>query len=316
MLERLRQGSRLTPRTALDLAAPHTWPACSILPSTFAVLLCRYQGWHMTWELALLLPAICVLMQSSVNTLNDCFDFLKGTDTAADAVEPSDSVMVYARVAPLWAGLYGLALLGLAGLLGLRVIVLSGPAPLVVGLIGAATVLAYSAGPFPLSYWPVGELVSGVTMGGLIPLGIFAASTGRIRPAMLLPAVPFVLGISLVMLVNNTSDIEKDRAAGRRTLPALAGRRRSVALYRALLLTWSCAVGALAGVQFRLAALVLIHVGLLGARPFKSGYCAGLLPQNRVANMNGILRLNLILNGGYLAALILAFLGTKPAVIS
>lgn len=314
MFERLRQGTRLTPRTALGLAAPHTWPACSILPATFAILLCWYRGWPMTWELAVLLIAICVLMQSSVNTLNDCVDFVKGTDTMADAVEPSDSVLVYAQVAPLWAGLYGLALLGLAGLLGLRVVVLSGPAPLAVGFLGAAAVLAYSAGPFPLSYWPVGELVSGFTMGGLIPLGVFAASTGRIQPATLLSALPFMLGIGLVMLVNNTSDIEKDQIAGRKTLPVLLGRERSVRLYRALLLTWLCTVGLLAGIQFRLAALVLIPVGLLGTRFFRTGYAAGLCPRNRVSNMKGILRIGLILNGGYLAALIVAYIG-KEAMI-
>ena len=41
----------------------------------------------------------------------------------------------------------------------------------------------------------------------------------------LLWAVPTVLGVGLIMLTNNTCDVEKDVEAGRRTLPVLLGPR-------------------------------------------------------------------------------------------
>lgn len=308
MFHKLMQGSPLTPKAALRLSAPHTWPPSSILPSVFAALLCRYWGYSVTWGLCLVLVVICILMQGSVNTLNDFFDFIKGNDSENDFLEPSDSVLVFDKVAPLWAGLWGLAQLALAGLPGLFVVYRSGLAPLLVGMAGAAVVAAYSAGPLPLSYLPVGELVSGFVMGGLIPLGVFAACTGRIVIEVLLWAAPFVLGIGLIMLVNNTSDIEKDAGSGRKTLPVLLGRQKAAVIYRFILLLWLLITLGLAGLQFGVGAAAVPVFAILGGKRLITVFRAELLPKNRIANMKGILTVNLIINGGYLAALILALL--------
>ena len=39
-------------------------------------------------------------MQASVNTFNDYYDFVKGTDSADDDVEVSDATLVYNNVNP------------------------------------------------------------------------------------------------------------------------------------------------------------------------------------------------------------------------
>lgn len=314
MFKKLMQGNPLTPKAALRLSAPHTWPPSSILPSVFAALLCRYRGYTITWGLGLVLVVICILMQGSVNTLNDFFDFIKGNDSEHDFLEPSDSVLVFDKVAPLWAGLWGLAQLGMAGLIGLFVVYRSGPAPLLVGMAGAAVVAAYSAGPLPLSYLPVGELVSGFVMGGLIPLGVFAACTGRIVIDVLLWALPFVLGIGLMMLVNNTSDIEKDAASGRRTLPVIAGRQKAAGIYRSVLLLWLLAAAGLAVLQFGAGAAAVPVFWILGRKRLVTAFRAELLPENRISNMKGILTVNLTVNGGYLAALIVVLLLKEAGV--
>ena len=64
-------------------------------------------------------------MQSAVNTLNDYFDFIKGTDCADDYVEVSDAVLVYEHINPKHALLLGLAYLGASGLLALPVLLTS-----------------------------------------------------------------------------------------------------------------------------------------------------------------------------------------------
>lgn len=308
MFRKLIQGGPLTPKAALRLSAPHTWLPCSILPSVFAALLCRYWGCPVTWGLGFVLVVICILMQGSVNTLNDFFDFIKGNDSENDFLEPSDSVLVFDKIAPLWAGLWGLAQLALAGLLGLSVVYRSGLAPLVVGMAGAAVVAVYSAGPLPLSYLPVGEVISGFVMGGLIPLGVFSACTGRIFTEVLLWTLPFALGIGLIMLVNNTSDIEKDVVSGRRTLPVISGRQKAAVLYRSTLLLWLLTTVVLAALQFGIGAAAVPVCCILGGKRLVMAFCAELLPKNRVPNMKGILTVNLIVNGGYLAALILVLL--------
>ena len=89
----------LSPRLALQLAAPHTWPA-AIMPVLVAAACALANTGSLDVGMAWLLLLICILMQASVNTFNDYFDFIKGTDTAEDNVEASDSVLVYNDVNP------------------------------------------------------------------------------------------------------------------------------------------------------------------------------------------------------------------------
>ena len=57
----------LTPKLALQLAAPHTW-AASVFPSLFGILYCIYRSFGISAIEAALLLSACVLMQAAVNT--------------------------------------------------------------------------------------------------------------------------------------------------------------------------------------------------------------------------------------------------------
>ena len=81
---------------------------------------------------------------------------------------------------------------------------------IIVILAGAVILVAYSAGKVPVSYLPVGELVSGFTLSGLVPLGVYSDMTGRADPVVLWKCIPMMLLVSHFMLVNNTCDIERD----------------------------------------------------------------------------------------------------------
>lgn len=119
-----------------------------------------------------MLLVACVLLQSAVNAMNDYFDFIKGTDSASDHVEVNDAVLIYGNIAPRSALFLGIAYLVAGAALGLMACRGSGMVPVVIGIIGGIVILLYSGGPIPVSYLPIGEIVSGVVMGGLIPLGI------------------------------------------------------------------------------------------------------------------------------------------------
>ena len=80
------EATPLSPTLALQLTAPHTWPA-SIMPVLIAVGLAATTAGSFSPAMAVLLLVICILMQSSVNTFNDYFDFVKGADSADDNVE-------------------------------------------------------------------------------------------------------------------------------------------------------------------------------------------------------------------------------------
>ena len=90
-------------------------------------------------------------MQSSVNTFNDYYDYVKGTDSSDDDVDPTDAVLIYNNVNPTCALVYAIALLVAAFILGVYVIYHAGPIPLAIGVIGAVFVVLYSAGKTPIS---------------------------------------------------------------------------------------------------------------------------------------------------------------------
>ena len=295
---------RLSPRLAIQLAAPHTW-AAAVIPA--------FLGFCFAWatapainglEAAVLL-LICVLMQSSVNTFNDYFDFVKGTDTADDNVEVSASVLVYNNVNPRSVLVLAIAFLVCAFLLGIYVIWQSGFIPLILGLIGALAVLLYSGGATPLSYLPLGEVVSGVVMGGLIPLACFTALVGYLDPWVLLLSVPSMIGVALIMMTNNTCDIEKDIEAGRRTLPVLLGRLNSRRCYHGLMVLWVILIIALVA-WFHTTGLILMPFLIFAAwARFTLLFENPLAPPARIGAMGAVGNLNLILGAFYGAAFLI-----------
>lgn len=304
----MEHSQRLNVRLAVNLANPRTWTA-SIYPALFGGLYCLWTGLPLRVGMALVLLCICVLMQSGVNTLNDYFDFVKGTDTEEDCLERDDSVLVYEHADPRQVLLLGAGFLAAAAVLGAWVVYVSGDAPLAVGIVGGLAVVCYSAGPLPLSYLPVGELVSGFTMGGLIPLGIAAAVSGTFRWEILPPAAPFILSIALIMMTNNTCDIEKDRAAGRKTLPALLGRTWARHMYQVLVVLWAGLLCVLPYWMFGLRGLVApVLLLLFGRRSFGYLVCGPLTQSVRIEQMRNIIEANLTGNGAYLAAFLAALL--------
>ena len=298
----------LTAKQALQLAAPHTW-AASVCPSLFGICYSRLMGFPLGPFRAAAVLAACVFLQSAVNTLNDYVDFVKGTDSASDNVEVTDAVLVYGGIDPKSARNLGFLYL-FAGLLsGLAASAGAGPVPLLIGAVGGATVLLYSGGPLPVSSLPLGEVVSGFVMGGLIPLGTAACADGKLHPEILFYSLPLIIGIGLIMMSNNGCDIEKDLRAGRKTLPTILGRERTLKLYRFLTVIWTLMLlvlpvmltgrpGILCGV------LLLLFAG----KKFRNILMLRLRPEQRVLQMKGIVAANIFGNGALIVTLMAAVL--------
>ena len=265
---------------AMQLAAPHTWPA-AILPVLFATALAGIWHGSLSVTLVLSLLVICVLMQASVNTLNDYYDFVKGADNIENQLDPTDAVLVYNNVNPKSA------------------------LKLAIGLVGAGIIVLYSAGKSPLSYLPVGEFVSGITMGGLIPLACYQALTGSFSWTVLLLSVPLVCGIGLIMFTNNTCDIEKDTAADRKTLSVLLGRERARAAYHGTIVVWMASIVVFSAVFFP-AGLIVAPFMLIALYPAASALWKNpLTPATRLQAMPQCLNLNIALGAFYAAAILM-----------
>lgn len=98
---------------------------------------------------------------------------------------------------------------------------------LAMGLLGGLAALTYSLGPKPYIIYPVGELVSGLLVGGLSSFLSICIQVGGVSlETFLYASVPFITTIFL-MSTNNTSDYEKDKGS-RTTLPHVIGFRNSI----------------------------------------------------------------------------------------
>ena len=220
----------MTIKSIRELAAPQTWPA-SILPIMLAAALSYtvYQSFSL-FDFILLM-VLSILLQSSVNTLNDYFDFIKGTDKEDNSFDINDASIIYNHINPKTALKVGIIFLGLALLGGLYFVFQSGWPLLILGGLGTLTVYVYSGGPYPISYLPLGEVVSGMMMGGLLPMAALYIFSGTFSWTSLYNCLPLIIGIALILLTNNTCDIERDTEAGRHTLPILLGSQASAKVW-------------------------------------------------------------------------------------
>lgn len=301
--------NKLTPKMALNLMAPHTW-APSICPSVFGCAYCLVRGYSLHFWQMILLVAASILMQSSVNCLNDYTDFVKGTDSDEDNLERNDSVLVFEKVNPKSALYLGISCISAAAILGIALILsCKSLIPLWIGLIGAAVIILYSGGKLPISYLPVGEFISGFVMGGLIPLGCVAVATGEVHPEVLLFSIPFIVSIGLVMMSNNGCDIEKDIEAGRKTLPVIIGRSASRKVYKICVIIWMLSAWMLPVLLIDwpgIACAVLMH---FIARPSMLWLMDSPLDQeHRIQQMKTIVKTNYLTNGCYILTVILGII--------
>lgn len=302
--ETATEYARLTPTMAMQLAAPHTWPA-AILPVLFATSLAGIWHGDVSITLVLALLAICILMQASVNTLNDYYDFVKGADSIENQLDPADAVLVYNNVNPKSALKLAIGFLVFAFALGVYVIAVAGWIPLALGLVGAGIIVLYSAGKSPLSYLPVGEFVSGITMGGLIPLACYQALTGTLSWIVFLLSVPLICGIGLIMFTNNTCDIEKDIEAERKTLSVLLGRDRARKAYHGVIIVWMASIIVFSALFFP-SGLVVAPFMLIALYPAVSALFKNpLTPATRLQAMPQCLNLNIALGAFYAAAILM-----------
>ena len=296
---------------ALQIAAPHTWPA-AILPALIAMACAAANGYTVSAIMALVLLAICILMQAAVNTFNDYYDYVKGSDSAEDNVDPTDAVLVYNNVNPRSALMLAVGFLVVAFTLGAYVIWQAGWIPLVIGIVGAIVVVLYSAGKTPISYLPIGELMSGFVMGGLIPLACYQALTKCFDPLMLIWALPTIIGVGLIMLTNNTCDVEKDIESGRKTLPVLLGRSRARALYHALVWIWIALIIVNVLIWFSGGWPVLVFMLAASIPLLKALLSNPLAPPARIGAMAQICSVNIALGAFYAAAV---FAGGAMALV-
>jgi 1,4-dihydroxy-2-naphthoate octaprenyltransferase len=177
--------------------------------------------------------AVALLLQVVANFANDLSDFRRGADTPD-------------RSGPLRVTAAGLATerqlevaiaitIGLAGLVGLWLAMVGGWFLVALGLLAVVAALAYTGGPWPYGYRGLGEVFVFVFFGLVAVVGTAYLQVMRLEPLFWWAAVPVGALTTGILVVNNLRDIETDRAAGKRTLAVMLGRRGTQVEYELLL---------------------------------------------------------------------------------
>ncbi|WP_277812567.1 prenyltransferase [Lactococcus lactis] len=164
-------------------------------------------------------------------------------------------------------------------ILGIIVALMTGWAVFWLGLLCYAVGVFYAGGPKPLSSLPLGELLSGLTMGYVIFLIClyinssqnFVWSFANLAITFLI-ALPNTLLIANLMLANNTCDLEEDEANHRYTIVHYIGKKAALIWWTtALILAFvAIVVAVILGLLSPIMLLILLIAPLMikFARPY------------------------------------------------
>ena len=296
-------------RAAVELAAPYTWPA-AVTPVLLGTLWALLTGAALRPYVALAVLAAAVLLQSAVNTLNDYVDFVSGLDTAQSCADETDAALVYRGVPSRFALALGGGFLLAAAALGALLVWQCGAGLLVFAGAGLAAILLYVLPGVSLAALPLGEALSGIAMGCVLTLAAAAAQGAALGPAALLWCAPAVLTVGSIMLTNNGCDIEKDRDAGRKTLPVLLGRKKTMQLLRITELSAAALAAANAAIfcTFWQGIAVILAAEMALSAPIRTLLAAGPEPASRPARMLGAVKAHSWITGCQAAAAALALI--------
>ncbi|MGC4190823.1 MAG: 1,4-dihydroxy-2-naphthoate octaprenyltransferase [Thermomicrobiales bacterium] len=204
----------------------------STVPIVAAAALAMVDGWIDPGLFVLmLLASICT--HAACNLTNDYFDDRRGVDSAVTLGQGGALQRGDLTHDDLRNGI--MVSFGIAILCAVPVIAAVGPIVLWIGIVSAAAAYLYTAGPFPLAYWALGEVTVFLTMGIGMVCGAYYVLRGNIStPAILLGTAIGMLAAAFLH-ANNMRDVETDRAMGKRTLANLLPRGLSIAWFAFLL---------------------------------------------------------------------------------
>jgi 1,4-dihydroxy-2-naphthoate polyprenyltransferase len=175
-----------------------------------------------------------VAIQIGTNLANDIYDFRKGADAPGRIGPPRVLPQGWLSGSEVRTGMIvSFAIAALAGVYLWRV---AGWPVVAIGTASIAAGIGYTAGPFALAYVGLGDLAVLLFFGFVAVLGTYYVQAGTVHPEAVLAAIPVGALATAILIVNNVRDLDRDRAAGKRTLAVLLGRRGARAEFLAFLI--------------------------------------------------------------------------------
>ena len=220
--------------TAWFLACrPKTLPV-SLAPVIVGSAIAWHDAHRVLW-LPLLAAALgAAFIQIGTNLFNDVGDFVRGTDTP-DRLGPKRATAEgWLTVHQVRAGAW--LAFALAFVCGIYLVWHGGWPIVVIGLASLAAGWAYTGGPAPIAYRPLGELFVWLFFGLVAVGGSYYLQTLALTPVALLAAALVGMHAAAVITVNNYRDLDGDARNGKHTLAVRLGRPATRRVYAAEML--------------------------------------------------------------------------------
>ncbi len=162
-----------------------------------------------------------VLLQTAANLINEYFDYVRGADELKEA---GQGMIIKQQILTPREVLTGAIASTVAGsLIGLFLLSQSGPLLWGIGIGGVLVAITYTAGPFPLAYNGLGELMVGIFMGPMIVVGAYYVMNTNVYVDLIWISLPISFMVAAILHANNIRDIKADRAINKRTLAVMFG---------------------------------------------------------------------------------------------
>ena len=211
----------------ISAARPRTLPtsiAPVILATTYA-----WQGGKVDWMVFIICMLFALAAQIASNFANDYFDYKHGSDKP-NRVGPRRAV-ASGDISPKTMLRATIITLAIAAVLGCMLIPIGGWQLVVLGVVIILFALAYSAGPYPLSYHGLGEVTVFIFFGIIPVTATYWLQTQAIQADVIVGAAAMGLLSSNILLVNNYRDYHTDQEDGKNTSVVILGRKFAIVTY-------------------------------------------------------------------------------------
>lgn len=178
-----------------------------------------------------------VLLHAATNLINDYYDVRSGVDTVkASTALYRPHPLVEGKIPPLSIYIAAYVLFFAGAIIGIWLAATRGWPILVIGGVGIAASLAYTAPPINYKYIALGELSVFLMWGPLMMEGTYYVQHQAFSFDAFWISIPFGVIVALVLLANNLRDIAHDKSRNIRTIAILLGPQKGFYLYAALVI--------------------------------------------------------------------------------
>jgi len=176
------------------------------------------------------ITVICaILLQISSNLINDYYDGKKGTDSKNRLGPQRHSQLSLKNSKQIkYMALFSTSL---AIIFGIYLMICGGWPIIIIGISSVIFSWLYTGGPYPLSYYALGEVFAFIFFGPIAVIGTQYLQTHQILNESIILGTGLGFLSSAIMLINNIRDTDSDKSSNKKTLSTLFGIKNAKLIY-------------------------------------------------------------------------------------